>query len=60
MRALELVKLPPLMERTMGRPEVAIGLIDGPVAVTHPDVERQNIRELPDASEASCSQLSSK
>jgi subtilisin family serine protease len=59
MTALELVKLPPLMERTIGRPEVTIGLIDGPVAKAHPDLEGQNIRELPGASGAICSQLSS-
>jgi len=45
MNPLDLVKLPPLMERTRGRPEVVIGLIDGPVAVDHPDFVRENIRE---------------
>jgi hypothetical protein len=30
---LKLVKFLPLMEQTTGRPEVAIGLIDGPVAI---------------------------
>jgi subtilisin family serine protease len=59
MRALELVKLPPLMARTSGRPEITIGLIDGPIAKGHPDFENQNIRELLGASRASCSQLSS-
>jgi subtilisin family serine protease len=59
MTALELVKLPPLMERTSGRPEVTIGLIDGPVAKGHPDLEGQNVRELPGASGVGCSQVSS-
>jgi subtilisin family serine protease len=59
MTALELVKLPPLMEQTTGHPEVAIGLIDGPVTKGHPDFESKNIRELPGANGGSCSQLSS-
>jgi subtilisin family serine protease len=49
-----MVALMPLMERTIGRAEVTIGLIDGPVAKAHPDMEGQNILELPGAS---CSQL---
>jgi hypothetical protein len=32
---LDLVKLTPLMARTSGRPEVLVGLIDGPVARDH-------------------------
>lgn len=59
MRALELVKLPPLMACTSGRREIIIGLIDGPIAKAHPDLESQNIRKVPGASGASCSQLSS-
>jgi hypothetical protein len=46
MTALELVKLSPLTQRTVGRPEVTIGLIDGPVAKDHPDLESKSIREL--------------
>ena len=57
MTALELVKLPPLMEQTTGRREIAIGLIDGPVAKDHPDFERQNIRELPGRERGACAQL---
>src|SRR5215813_3025094 len=59
MTALELVKLSPLMEQTTGRPEVAIGLIDGPVAKDHPDFERQNIRELPGRQGGACAQSGS-
>jgi subtilisin family serine protease len=59
MTALELVKLPPLMERTIGRPEITIGLIDGPVAKGHPDFADQNIRVLSGANGDGCSQLSS-
>jgi hypothetical protein len=41
MTALELVMLLPLMARIAGRPEVTIGLIDGPVAIGHPDFENE-------------------
>ena len=34
------------MNLTSGRPEVAIGLIDGPVAIDHPDLASENIREI--------------
>jgi subtilisin family serine protease len=34
MRDLELVRLSPLMEKTAGRPEIIVGLIDGPVLLT--------------------------
>lgn len=49
----ELVNLGPLMARGVGRPEVIVGLIDGPVAVDHPDLARQMIRTLP-GRQASC------
>ena len=44
---LDLVNLPPLMERTNGRAETIIGLIDGPVAASHPDLLSARIREVP-------------
>jgi subtilisin family serine protease len=59
MRPLELVKLDRLMERSSGRPQVVIGLIDGPVAMDHPDLSRANIREMPGPQSASCSLTSS-
>lgn len=43
----ELVKLGPLMAKGSGRPEVIVGLIDGPVAVDHPDLAGERIRTLP-------------
>jgi subtilisin family serine protease len=49
MTALELVKLTPLMERTGGRPEMVIGLIDGPVALDHTDLNHASIRAVPGA-----------
>ena len=47
---LELVGLSDLMARTRGRPEVVVGLIDGPVAIGHPDLESAHLREVPGAS----------
>ncbi len=44
--ALELVKLTSLMERTSGRPEVKIGLIDGPVDGQHPDLAVGRLQEI--------------
>jgi subtilisin family serine protease len=52
---LDLVGLSPLMARTSGRPEVLIGLIDGPVALDHPDLAAANIREVPGKLPAACS-----
>jgi len=44
--ALDLVGLAPLINCTSGRPGVKIGLIDGPVAIDHPDLAGQRIREI--------------
>jgi subtilisin family serine protease len=44
---LDVVSLSPLMERTAGIAEVAVGLIDGPVAANHADLATENIRSLP-------------
>jgi subtilisin family serine protease len=51
---LDLVGLSPLMARTSGRPEIVIGLIDGPVALDHPDLASHNIREVPGKLPAAC------
>jgi subtilisin family serine protease len=56
---LELVGLDSLMARTRGRPEVKVGLIDGPVSVGHPDLARGNIREVKGKGTAACSVASS-
>jgi subtilisin family serine protease len=42
---LDLVGLTPLMDRTSGRSEIVIGLVDGPVQVGHPSLG-DNIREM--------------
>jgi len=51
----DLVRLTPLMKHTSGRPGVAIGLIDGPVALNHPGLASQHIREVPGNGSGSCS-----
>ena len=51
---LDLVHLKELMERTRGSADVKIGLIDGPVAVNHPDLPSSNIREIPGNLPGSC------
>ena len=42
----DVVNLSRLMERTAGRAEVVVGLIDGPVAANHPDLATETIRSL--------------
>jgi subtilisin family serine protease len=59
MTPLDLVKLTPLMEITSGRPEVMIGLIDGPVAVGDSDLVHENIREVPGKISGRCVQSQS-
>ena len=43
---LALVRLADLMSITAGRPEIKIGLIDGPVRLGHPDLPAENLRFL--------------
>ena len=59
MNPLDLVALTALMERTNGRPEIAVGLIDGPVDVHHPDLADANVRAIPGTLPGACSQASS-
>jgi subtilisin family serine protease len=47
MGPLNLVQLTALMDRTSGRAEVSVGLIDGPVLLTHPELASEHIREIP-------------
>jgi subtilisin family serine protease len=49
-----LVALTPVMARTSGNPEIPIGLIDGPVALDHPDLAAENIHEVPGKLPAMC------
>jgi subtilisin family serine protease len=43
---LDVANLSRLMERTAGRPEVIVGLIDGPVAADHADLATESIRSI--------------
>jgi subtilisin family serine protease len=54
MLPLDLVKLTALMELTSGRAETRVGLIDGPVAMDHPDFASENIRALPGKLSSAC------
>ena len=56
---LDLIRLTPLLERTSGRSEVKIGLIDGPVALDHPDLTTENIQEVPGEFAGACALSSS-
>jgi subtilisin family serine protease len=59
MNPLDLVTLTPLMARTTGRPDLRIGLIDGPVALDHPGLAQAHRRELPAPGAGICAQASS-
>jgi subtilisin family serine protease len=59
MTPLDLVKLSTLMERFSGRPEMVVGLIDGPVAMNHPDLTNENIREVSGKPSGMCNQANS-
>jgi subtilisin family serine protease len=52
---LDLVKLTPLMNRSCGQPHIAIGLIDGPLWLAHPDLAGQNVRQVSEKAGATCS-----
>jgi subtilisin family serine protease len=56
---LDLVGLTPLMERTRGSPGIKVGLIDGPVAIDHPDLATENIREVPGEFAGTCARSNS-
>jgi subtilisin family serine protease len=59
MDPLELVRLPLVMARGQGRREVAVALIDGPVALDHSDLALSRMKEIPGAVRGSCSRLES-
>jgi hypothetical protein len=59
MRALDLVGLSQLMQRTSGTAEITIALIDGPVASSHPDLTGASIRELAGEHSPVCARLDS-
>lgn len=51
---MDVVGLMALMERTQGRPEITIALIDGPVAMDHPDLADAHFREIPGKLKGTC------
>jgi subtilisin family serine protease len=53
-QALETVRLRELMERNCGDPRIAIGLIDGPVAMNLPEFSGQSIRAVPENRSGRC------
>lgn len=57
--SVDLVNLPPLPKLTSGRPEMVVGLIDGPVVMDHPDLKREQIREIPGRLSGTCAQAGS-
>jgi subtilisin family serine protease len=59
MNPLDLVNLRPLMERTSGRPEIVIALIDGPVLMENAGLWSGNVRHLGSKLPATCAQASS-
>ena len=59
MNHLDLVKLTALMERTSGKPEIMVGLLDGPVTTNHPDLASEHIREIPGGISGACTQTKS-
>jgi subtilisin family serine protease len=59
MTPLDLVRLTQLIDRTSGRPEVTIGLIDGPVVTNHPELANQHVREVCGNGSATCTQANS-
>ena len=59
MGPLDLVRLTPLMSRSEGRRDVKVALIDGPVALGHPDLNQSRIQELLTPVHGSCSSLDS-
>ena len=58
MTPLDLVKLRQLMSITSGLSEIVVGMVDGPVAAGHPDLQT-NIQELPGKTGIECAQTTS-
>lgn len=52
MNPLDLTQLRPLLQHTLGRPGVGIGLIDGPGATEHPDFASKRFTELAESTGA--------
>lgn len=59
MNPLDLVKLSQLMEITIGKPNIQVGLIDGPVSINHPDLAHGYIRDISNDSSGMCTMANS-
>jgi subtilisin family serine protease len=59
MDPLTLIKLHSLWSISSGRPEVVVGVIDGPVDLNHPDFQGSDIRTIKDSQLAACKSASS-
>jgi hypothetical protein len=55
MTIFDLIHLQPLMNITKGSSKINIGLIDGPVAINHPDLNTKNIIQIKGKQSATCS-----
>src|SRR4051794_8010346 len=51
---LDLVRLTDLMSRSDGRREIRIGLIDGPVALDHPELAVEHIESVSNTGNSGC------
>jgi subtilisin family serine protease len=59
MDPLQLVRLQPLMSRSQGRRDLSLALIDGPVALDHPDFAQSEIKQIPAGSSGACARPTS-
>ena len=59
MNAMELVRLAPLMQRSTGRAEIGVALIDGPVLISSPSLWGTNIRQMKSEIPSRCTEPSS-
>ncbi len=59
MNPLDLVRLSALMQRTSGRSDILVGLIDGPVLMDRSDLWTSNVRHLGSQLSATCAQSTS-
>jgi hypothetical protein len=59
MGPLDLVQLSGLMDRTSGRTEISVGMIDGPVLLNHPELSSEHVREVPGKLRGACARSDS-
>ena len=59
MNPLDLVRLPELMKRGQGRPEITLALIDGPITSGLPDLAAATIREISGKLKGTCARADS-